>query len=49
MFRTADQNRWRRLSFETLENRRLRAGADPTAEEQFMLELINRARLDPIG
>ncbi|MDZ4850195.1 MAG: dockerin type I domain-containing protein [Pirellulaceae bacterium] len=39
----------RRLCYETLEERMLFTGADPTAEEQWMLELVNRARLDPFG
>ncbi len=39
----------RSLFFETLESRRLLATGEPSAEEQFMLELINRARLDPLG
>ncbi len=37
------------LSIEKLESRNLFAAGEPTAEEQLMLELINRARMDPIG
>lgn len=44
-----DMFRYRPLTVEKLEARQLFAAVEPTAEEQLMLELINRARLDPIG
>jgi Dockerin type I domain/Cysteine-rich secretory protein family len=41
----------RTLRLEALENRSMFAvtGFEPTAQEQYMLELVNRARLDPLG
>lgn len=39
----------RRLFVEQLEQRNLFAASEPTSDEQLMLELINRARLDPVG
>ena len=37
----------RSLRFENLETRQLMSAGGPTAQEQYMLELINQARTNP--
>ncbi len=37
----------RSLRFESLESRRLMSTAGPTAEEQYMLQILNQARMNP--
>lgn len=42
-------NQAKKVVLETLESRQLRAAVYPTAWEQYMVELINRARANPAG